>query len=129
VAPEKIVARAYAESLPANDDVSRNEAPGPAGTNGSRSAHAAAPPADWVQRAAGNAHDMIDRVAEQAAPRVRRMQRHVNEAGQRLQSGGGNFSAWSSEWAESARCTVREQPFAALATAAAVGWLLGRLSR
>jgi ElaB/YqjD/DUF883 family membrane-anchored ribosome-binding protein len=116
--------------LPANDDVGRNEAPGLAGTNdSSRSAHAAAPPADWIQRAAGNAHDMIDRVAEQAAPRVQRLQQHVNEAGQRLRSGGGDLSAWRSEWAESARCTVREQPFAALAIAAAVGWLLGRLSR
>jgi ElaB/YqjD/DUF883 family membrane-anchored ribosome-binding protein len=72
---------------------------------------------------------MIDRVAEQAAPRVQRLQQHVNEAGQRLRSGGGDLSAWRSEWAESARCTVREQPFAALAIAAAVGWLLGRLSR
>jgi ElaB/YqjD/DUF883 family membrane-anchored ribosome-binding protein len=86
-------------------------------------------PADWIERAAGSAHHAIDKVAEQAAPRVRRLRSRLNDAGQRLHSGSNEISALSNEWAESARCTVREQPLTALAIAAAVGWLLGRLSR
>jgi ElaB/YqjD/DUF883 family membrane-anchored ribosome-binding protein len=118
------------DPAPSHGDAGRNDAPEPAGSNDSGGTHTdAAPAVDWVQRAADNAHDMIDKVAEQAAPRVRKLQRRVNDAGQRLHSGGDEFSAWRSEWVESARCTVREQPFTAVAMAAVVGLLLGRLSR
>jgi ElaB/YqjD/DUF883 family membrane-anchored ribosome-binding protein len=107
-----------------------NPNPTPSGTN---DAGAAQPPgsaaADWVERAAGSAHEAIDKVADKAAPRVRHLQNRVSDVSQRLQGSGDELSAWSSEWAESARCTVREQPLTALAIAAAVGWLSGRLSR
>jgi ElaB/YqjD/DUF883 family membrane-anchored ribosome-binding protein len=102
----------------------------PSGTNDAGAAQATGfPAADWVERAAGSAHDAIDKVAEKAAPRVRHLQNRLSNAGQRLHGRGDELSARSSEWAESARCTVREQPLTALAIAAAVGWLLGRLSR
>jgi ElaB/YqjD/DUF883 family membrane-anchored ribosome-binding protein len=114
----------------ASGGLGSNDAPKAAGTTNGGGAHAASPPpVEWVQRAADNAHDMIDKVAEQAVPRMRHLHRRVSDAGQRLHSGGDAFNALSREWAESARCTVREQPLTALAIAAAVGLLLGRLSR
>ncbi len=107
-----------------------NPVPTPSASNDAGATPAAgSAAADWVERAAGSAHDAIDKVAEKAAPRVRHLQSRLSDAGQRLHSSGDDFSAWSSEWAESARCTVREQPLTALAIAAAVGLLLGRLGR
>ncbi len=97
--------------------------------NGGSPSAATASAADWVERAAGSAHEAIDKVAEKAAPRVRRLQNRLSDAGERLHNGGDELSALTSEWAESARCSVREQPLTALAVAAAVGWLLGRLTR
>jgi ElaB/YqjD/DUF883 family membrane-anchored ribosome-binding protein len=113
-----------------NNSPTSNPNPTPLGTNDVGATPAAgSPAADWVERAAGSAHDAIDKVAERAAPRVRHLQSRLSDAGQRLHSRGDDLSAWSSEWAESARCTVREQPLTALAIAAAVGLLLGKLSR
>jgi ElaB/YqjD/DUF883 family membrane-anchored ribosome-binding protein len=116
----------------AASDTSFTPNPDPAslGTHDAGTAPAAgAPAADWIERAAGSAHEAIEKVAAKAAPRVRRLQNGLSDAGERLHNGGDELSALTSEWAESARYTVREQPLTALAVAAAVGWLLGRLTR
>jgi ElaB/YqjD/DUF883 family membrane-anchored ribosome-binding protein len=99
-----------------------------------RSAEADAAPADSGMRAddligriAQSAHETIDRLAETAAPHVSRLQENLS--GDALHVRADEMRELRDEWAESLRCTVRENPLAAVGVALAVGVLIARLSR
>lgn len=64
------------------------------------------------------AHQGVDTLADTAAPHV-----------QRLQDGIAAARDTGEEWAENLRTTVRENPLAAIAAAAALGMLVARLTR
>ncbi|MBB2487671.1 DUF883 family protein [Mitsuaria sp. WAJ17] len=79
----------------------------------------------WVERL----HAGIDRLAGAAAPRLQRLQDGVSATRSTLRRQAHLVREDGEEWAESLRCTVREHPVTAVALAAAVGLLLGRLNR
>jgi ElaB/YqjD/DUF883 family membrane-anchored ribosome-binding protein len=85
--------------------------------------------ADLFGRVVQGAHATIDRLAETAAPHVHRLQDGMAEASDSLQARAGQARETGGEWAETLRCTVRENPLAAVATALAVGLLVARLTR
>jgi ElaB/YqjD/DUF883 family membrane-anchored ribosome-binding protein len=84
---------------------------------------------DLIGRIAQSAHSAIDRLADGAVPRVNRLQESMAGAGESLQAGADRARELSDEWAESLRCTVRENPLASIGVALAVGLLLARLAR
>ena len=84
---------------------------------------------DLIGRIARTAHETIDRLAETAAPRVNRLQESVSGLGDSLQARADHAREVGDEWAESLRCTVRENPLAAVGVALAVGVLVARLAR
>lgn len=77
---------------------------------------------DVLHRVVKGAHETLDRLAESAAPHVQRWQESVS-------SGAGQVKEIGNEWTESLRCTVRENPLAAVATALALGVLFARLTQ
>ena len=84
---------------------------------------------DLLGRVVQGAHATIDRLADTAAPHVHRLQDGVATASEALQERADQAWATGDEWAESLRCTVRDNPLAAVATAVAVGVLIARLTR
>jgi ElaB/YqjD/DUF883 family membrane-anchored ribosome-binding protein len=82
---------------------------------------------DLIGRIAQSAHETIDRLAETAAPHVNRLQENLS--GDALQMRADEMREFRDEWAESLRCTVRDNPLAAVGVALAVGVLIARLSR
>jgi ElaB/YqjD/DUF883 family membrane-anchored ribosome-binding protein len=82
---------------------------------------------DLIGRIAQSAHETIDRLAESAAPHVNRLQENLS--GDVLHQRADDMREWRDEWTESLRCTVRENPLAAVGVALAVGVLIARLSR
>jgi ElaB/YqjD/DUF883 family membrane-anchored ribosome-binding protein len=82
---------------------------------------------DLIGRIAQSAHETIDRLAETAAPHVNRLQESLS--GEALHQRADDAREWRDEWTESLRCTVRENPLAAVGVALAVGLLIARLSR
>ena len=84
---------------------------------------------DVLARVVQGAHDTIDRLAETAAPHVHRLQEGMGSTNELLHSRADQAREMSEEWAENLRCTVRENPLAAVATALAVGVLVARLTR
>lgn len=97
------------------------------GSNGSSTANG--PAGDVLSRVVQGAHSAIDRMAETAAPAVQRVQDGVQTASDTLSRKADDARELGDEWAESLRCTVRDHPLAAVATALAVGVLIARLSR
>jgi len=77
---------------------------------------------DMLSRVVQGAHQTIDRLAETAAPHVQRLQEGVGARAEHVKEVGD-------EWAESLRCTVRDNPLAAVATALALGVLIARLTQ
>jgi len=77
---------------------------------------------DVLSRVVRGAHDTLDRLAESAAPHVQRLQEGVGGRAAQVKEVGD-------EWAESLRCTVRDNPLAAVATALALGVLIARLTQ
>ena len=77
---------------------------------------------DVLQRVVKGAHETLDRLADSAAPHVQRWQESVG-------TGAGHVKEIGDEWTESLRCTVRENPLAAVATALALGVLIARLTQ
>jgi ElaB/YqjD/DUF883 family membrane-anchored ribosome-binding protein len=75
------------------------------------------------------AHQAIDRMAETAAPAVQRVQDGVHAASDALSQRAHDARELGDEWCESLRCTVRDNPLTAVATALAVGVLIARLTR
>lgn len=82
---------------------------------------------DLIGRIAQSAHQTIDRLAETAAPHVSRLQENLS--GDALHQRADQVREVGDEWTESLRCTVRENPLAAVGVALAVGLLIARLSR
>lgn len=103
---------------------------GTSGTTPSTRSAASAPQGDDVfGRVVKGAHETIDRLAESAAPHVHKLQESVATAGDHLHLRADQARDLRDEWAESLRCTVREHPLAAVATAVAVGVLLARATQ
>lgn len=71
-----------------------------------------------VNRVVKGAHDVVDRLAEKAAPALDAMHTHA-----------GQLNALQEEWMTSARTTVRDHPLAALGAAVVFGMLVARLAR
>ncbi|MBK1714954.1 hypothetical protein [Rubrivivax gelatinosus] len=87
-------------------------------------------PADeLLQRVVQGAHDGIDRIAEQAAPRLRQLHDGAQDAGERVQAKADELRGLGENWTDGLRDTVRQHPIAAVATALAVGVLIARLTR
>ena len=84
---------------------------------------------DMIDRVVQGAHHTIDRLAEQAAPKLAQLSDSLSHAGGALHDKTDQLRAAGDEWAESLRGTVRENPLAALAAAVAVGVLVARLTR
>jgi ElaB/YqjD/DUF883 family membrane-anchored ribosome-binding protein len=84
---------------------------------------------DVMSRVVRTAHDTIDRLADRAAPHVRRMQEGVSGSSERMSDQMEHWRETGDEWAESVRETVREHPIGALATALVAGMLIARLTR
>jgi ElaB/YqjD/DUF883 family membrane-anchored ribosome-binding protein len=84
---------------------------------------------EWIDRLAQTAHQTIDRVAETAAPKINRLQEGLAHAGDSVHQRADQMREMRDEWTESLRCTVRENPLAALGVALAVGVLIARLAR
>jgi len=84
---------------------------------------------DVLTRVVQGAHQTIDRLAETAAPHAQRLQDGVASAGNLLHSRAEHAREVGGEWAETLRCTVRENPLAAVGTALALGVLVARLLR
>ena len=84
---------------------------------------------DLLGRVVQGAHEGIDRLAESAAPHLQKLQEGVSAAGDTLRHEADEVRQLGDEWADSLRCTVRENPLTALLAAAALGVLLARLSR
>ena len=77
---------------------------------------------DVLNRVVQGAHHTIDRLAETAAPHVQRLQDGIGTR-------AGHVKQVGDEWAESLRCTVRDNPLAAVAMALALGVLIARLTQ
>lgn len=84
---------------------------------------------DALNRVVQGAHQTIDRLAESAAPHAQRLQDGVSTAGNLLHDRAEQARRLGDEWAETLRCTVRENPLAAVGTALALGALVTRLLR
>ena len=80
---------------------------------------------DLLQRVVAGAHETIDRLAQQAAPHVERIQR----AGDSWGVDAEHLQALGDEWTRSLRDTVRANPLAAVTMALALGVLVARVSR
>jgi len=102
--------------------------PAAPGSNGS-AAGAQASSEDLLNRVVQSAHQTIDRLAESAAPHVRKLQDGVTGANEKLHEKADHAKQLGDEWSESLRSTVRDHPLAAVATALAVGMLIARLTR
>ena len=82
-----------------------------------------------MKRVVKGAHETIDRLADNAAPHVQRLGEGMASAGDALQAKAGQIRDTRDEWAESLRCTVRDNPLAAIVTALAIGALIARVTR
>ncbi|MDR7297810.1 ElaB/YqjD/DUF883 family membrane-anchored ribosome-binding protein [Pelomonas aquatica] len=84
---------------------------------------------DVLNRVVQGAHQAIDRMADTAAPAVQKVQDGVHAASEALSQRAHDARELGDEWCESLRCTVRDNPLTAVATALAVGVLIARLTR
>jgi|PlaIllAssembly_1097288.scaffolds.fasta_scaffold561823_2 ElaB/YqjD/DUF883 family membrane-anchored ribosome-binding protein len=104
--------------------------PGASGSSTGPTPSAGTQPGDDVfGRVVQGAHETIDRLAEGAAPHVHRLHESVASASDQLHHRADQARELGDEWTESLRCTVREHPLAAVATAVAVGVLLARVTQ
>ena len=104
--------------------------PAPAAPSaGEQAPAAAAATAPILDRVVRSAHDTIDRLAETAAPHVQKLEATVGSASEQLQANAERARELGDEWAESLRCTVRDNPLAAVAVALVAGALIARLVR
>lgn len=82
-----------------------------------------------VDRIAQSAHQTVDRLAEKAAPALDKLRTKVTDANESLKLQAEQLKHLQSEWTESARTAVRENPIAAVAVAMAAGVLISKLFR
>ena len=90
-----------------------------------------APPAavGLLKSAVQGAHDTIDRLAESAAPAVRRWGDGAADAEVALHERADQLREVRDAWAETVRTTVRDNPLAAVVAALALGVVIARLTR
>jgi len=93
-----------------------------------------------VEDAAQAAHETIDKIAENASVQVENSAETVHHAIDRASDTTASAAEWAAalaaqgrqmhaRFAESASTSIRARPFAMVAGAVAVGFLLGRLAR
>jgi ElaB/YqjD/DUF883 family membrane-anchored ribosome-binding protein len=99
---------------------------GTASANGGMSSGAAAQPV--IDRVAEKAHRVVDQLAGRAGPAVDRLRSTVSGARDSMGRHVEDLSHTRDEWMDSARESVRRHPIAAVGIAAAVGYLLARLT-
>lgn len=84
---------------------------------------------DLLDQAVQGAHATIDRVADSAAPVVRRVDDGVSAAGEALRRKSARLRDVRDEWVDGMRTTVRGNPLACVAAALALGAVFARLTR
>ena len=90
----------------------------------------AAPAAgERLTRVVQGAHDTIDRLADQAAPQLQRLEQGIAGASDALQGQAHRLRETGEQWTESLRGSVRDNPLSAMAAALALGVLIARLTR
>lgn len=99
----------------------------PAGANGAPATHH--DPQDMLQSMTQGAHQTIDRLAEQVAPQLQRLQQNMADASGMLDERADQIRETADAWMATLRSTVREHPLAAVGTALALGLLVARLTR
>ena len=82
-----------------------------------------------LKDAAQGAHDTIDRLADSAAPTVRRLGEGVAATREMLRAKSEQMRTTRDDWAASARGTIRENPLVCVAAAATLGAVISRLVR
>lgn len=85
--------------------------------------------ADLLKNAVQGAHDGLDRLADRAAPVVRRLGDSVAAAGQTLHAKSDQLRETGDEWVEGLRTTVRSKPLLSVFAAFALGALIARIPR
>jgi ElaB/YqjD/DUF883 family membrane-anchored ribosome-binding protein len=90
---------------------------------------AAPAPDQLLTNVVKGAHDTIDRLAGQAAPKLQRLQEGMASAGDALQDQADRLRQTGDKWTDSLRGSVRDNPLAAIATAVVVGLLIARVTR
>lgn len=99
---------------------------GTASANGGMATGTGAPPV--IERVAETAHRVVDQLAGKAGPAVDRLRSTVSGARDSMGRHVEDLSHTRDEWMDSARESVRRHPLAAVGIAAAVGYLLARLT-
>jgi len=104
---------------------------GPQPTPGTASANDAAPHAggELMERVVQGAHQAIDRLAEQAAPHVQRLEEKLGNADDMLHQRADQWREMGDVYVGSLRDTVRENPLLALGAALALGLIIARVTR
>jgi ElaB/YqjD/DUF883 family membrane-anchored ribosome-binding protein len=80
-----------------------------------------------VDRAASNAHEAVERVADRIGPAVGRIRSVASDTADTVNAKAGDVSSISDELVESARSYVRDRPLAALGVAVLAGIVISRL--
>lgn len=83
---------------------------------------------DVLNRVASTAHQAVDRVVGAAGPALEKLRGSASSAGEAMKAKADQFGAMEEQWISSARNYVRENPLAAVAIAAAVGLIIGKVT-
>lgn len=86
-------------------------------------------PRDLVGRVAASAHETVDRLAEKAGPAVHKLESGVEHANEMLSNQAHRMQELGSEWTDSLRDSVRENPLTALLVALTAGAVIARMTR
>lgn len=115
---------------------SRNSDPGLASTRPQSSGAVSARNGDTAKhnedafgRVVEGAHHTIDRIADSAAPAAHKLQEGVATMSNELHHRADQVREKGDQWAESLRCTVRDNPLTSVATALAIGMVISRMTR
>jgi ElaB/YqjD/DUF883 family membrane-anchored ribosome-binding protein len=84
---------------------------------------------DLMNRVVQGAHQTIDRLAEQAAPHVQRLEEKLTGADDVLHERADQLREVGEGYVRSLRESVRENPLAAVGAALVLGLLVARLTR
>lgn len=90
-------------------------------------ASAAAKAEQLSSRVVQGAHQVLDRVAEKAAPAVERLATGMSGAADVARARADQLTELKERWVTDGRLYVRDHPLAAVAAALAAGLLVGRL--
>jgi len=82
-----------------------------------------------LKHAVRGAHDTIDRLADSAEPAAQQLGERVAAAEEALHATSDQLRDTRDEWVESVRSTVRANPLACIAAAAALGAVVARITR